>query len=167
MSCEGCSCNSSVQRSDKISKHHLSSHRGTHVLSIVWFANGLFATPPNNCPIFSMCLPLFPLLPPLELSLLADAQAGEEKNGKSDLRNLNIVYVFIFCQGLLLYELPWNQPCVRLPPSPEPHHPCHCPCPRDTTQGKLPGITCSRLLGFSFCLHRRGIRPMSCHSQHD
>lgn len=53
-----------------------------------------------------MRLPLFPLLPLLELSLLADTQAGEEKNGKSDLRNLNIVYVFIFCQGLLLYELP-------------------------------------------------------------
>lgn len=46
------SCNSSVQNLDKISKHHLSSHRGTHVLSIVWFANGLFATLPNNCPIF-------------------------------------------------------------------------------------------------------------------
>lgn len=52
------SCNSSVGGPDKISKHHLSSHRGTHVLSIVWFANGLFATQPNNCPIFPMYLPL-------------------------------------------------------------------------------------------------------------
>lgn len=155
------SCNSSVQRPDKISKHHLSSHRGTHVLAIVWFANGLFATPPNNCPIFPTCLPLFPLLPLLELSLLADAQAGEEKNGKSGLRNLNIVYVFIFCQGLLLYELPWDQPCVHLPPSPEPHLisaprvlslPCTLGMP-DTTQAKLPKITCSSVLCFFFCLH--------------
>lgn len=37
-----------------------------------------------------------PLLPLLELSLLADAQAEEEKNDKSDLRNLNIVYFHFF-----------------------------------------------------------------------
>jgi len=36
------------------------------------------------------------VLPLLELSPLADTQAEEEKNGKSDLRNLNTVYVFIF-----------------------------------------------------------------------
>lgn len=50
--------NSFVWISDKISKCHLYSHRGTRTVSIVCFFNGLFATQPNNCTIFPMHLPL-------------------------------------------------------------------------------------------------------------
>lgn len=50
--------NSFVWISDKISKCHLYSHRGTRMVLIVSFFNGLFATQPNNCTIFPMYLPL-------------------------------------------------------------------------------------------------------------
>lgn len=76
------------------------------MVSIVWFLNGLFAAQPNNCIIFTSVFATFPLLPLLELSLLADTQAEGEKNGKSDVKNLSTAYVFIFVPGLPLYEFP-------------------------------------------------------------
>lgn len=81
------------------------------------FSSGLFATQPNNCTIFPMYLSLS-LCFLFWSSAYWQTQAEEKKNGKSDLRNLSTVCIFIFFQGLLLYEFPSNQMCVHLPPSP-------------------------------------------------
>lgn len=61
---------------------------------IVWVFNGLFATQPNNCTIFPMYLPLCLCFPFWSSAYWQMHRL--EKNDKSDLRNLNIVYFHFF-----------------------------------------------------------------------
>lgn len=103
--------------SDKTSKCHLYSHRGTRMGLIVWVFNGLFATQPNNCTIFPMYLPLC-LCFPFWSSAYWQMHRLKRRKMTNQILGIWTLFIFIFFQGLLLYQFPWNQLCVHLPPSP-------------------------------------------------
>lgn len=81
--------------SDKTSKCHLYSHRGTRMVLIVWVFNGLFATQPNNCTIFPMYLPLC-LCFPFWSSAYWQMHRLKKRKMTSQILGIWTLFIFIF-----------------------------------------------------------------------
>lgn len=116
--------NSFVWIASKISKCHLYSHRGTRMVSIVCFSNGLFATQPNNCTIFPMYLPLFLCFLFWSSAYWQSTHRLKRRKMANQISGIWTLFVCSFFSKGYCFLSFLGIRRVHLPPSPwaEPHH---------------------------------------------